>query len=168
MSIRTQRGLRVAFIGLAATTALALAGCETGKIGEVSIFDASVAEPDTIAKALNNDGRVTLRGVLFETDSARLNDSGRDAAARLAGAMLQNPTIRVAIVGNTDSTGAFRYNLDLSQRRAQAMADELIRVHGVSADRIAPVGVGEIAPVASNDTPEGRAQNRRVDVVLIE
>ena len=111
---------------------------------------------------------MTLRGVLFETDSARLSEPGRDAAARLGAAMTENPTIKVAIVGNTDSTGAFRYNLDLSQRRAQAMADELIRRHGIAADRIAPVGVGEIAPVASNDTAEGRAQNRRVDVVLIE
>ena len=147
---------------------MALAACETpGKVGEVGIFDASAASVEDIADALNNDGRVTLRGVLFETDSDRLSPEGVDAGVRLASVMQQHPEIKVAVVGHTDSTGDFRYNLGLSQRRAEALARELVQ-NGVAQDRIAPVGVGEIAPVADNGTAEGRAQNRRVDVVLIE
>jgi outer membrane protein OmpA-like peptidoglycan-associated protein len=70
-------------------------------------------------------------------------------------------------VGHTDSTGKFKYNLGLSERRARSMANELLR-NGVAKDRLAPVGVGPLDPVASDDTEEGRALNRRVDVVLIE
>jgi OOP family OmpA-OmpF porin len=153
---------------LAVVAALGLAGCETpGKVGTATTFNLSEASPEDIASALKRDGRVVLRGVLFETDSARLSDYGRDATARLAAAMRNNPDLKVAVVGHTDSTGDFNHNLDLSRRRAESMTTELIRKHGVAQDRLAPVGIGPLNPVASNDTPEGRAQNRRVEAVLI-
>ena len=80
--------------------------------------------------------------------------------------MKKNPNLKVAVVGHTDNTGDFNYNLQLSQRRAKAMVDALVK-DGVAADRLAAVGVGSLSPVAPNNTPEGRAQNRRVELVLI-
>ena len=80
--------------------------------------------------------------------------------------MKQNPDLKVAVVGHTDSTGDFNYNLKLSERRAKAMVEALVK-DGVAANRLAGVGVGPLSPVAPNDTPEGRAQNRRVELVLI-
>jgi outer membrane protein OmpA-like peptidoglycan-associated protein len=150
-------------IGLA--TLFALGGCTTGEVGRSSTFDITQASPEDVARALDRDGRVTLRGVLFESDSARLSDDGRLAAQRLAAAMDRSPALRVAIVGHTDATGTFRHNLDLSERRAEAIGNALTRQHGIAEDRIAPVGVGSLAPAATNDTPEGRAMNRRVEVV---
>ncbi|MBK0399393.1 OmpA family protein [Limibaculum sp. M0105] len=162
-------GLRGLGLVLAACAALALSGCETpGKIAETSTFDISQASPDDIGKALRRDGKVAMTGVLFETDSARLSAEGKDLTARLANVLINDPELKVAVVGHTDNTGAFTYNLDLSRRRAEAMVNELIRVHGIAQDRLAPVGVGPLAPVASNETPDGRAQNRRVEAVLIQ
>jgi outer membrane protein OmpA-like peptidoglycan-associated protein len=153
---------------LAACAVLALVGCETtGKTGQTIAFDASKASPDDIKKALDRDGRVSLSGVLFETDSARLSPAGEDQTATLAKVLQQNPGLKVAVVGHTDSTGRFQYNLDLSKKRAQSIVNALVRNHGIDQNRLAPVGVGPLSPLASNDTPEGRAQNRRVDVVLI-
>jgi len=80
--------------------------------------------------------------------------------------MKKNPDLKVAVVGYTDNTGDFKYNLQLSQRRAKSLVDALI-AGGVASDRLAAVGVGPLNPVATNDTTEGRAQNRRVELVLI-
>jgi OOP family OmpA-OmpF porin len=161
-------GRRALWVGIGLVLAFALSACATpGKVGTATTFDASEAEPEDIYDALDSDGRVTLRGVLFESDRETLRDSGKDACVRLAKVMTDNPTLRVAVVGHTDSTGKFQYNLGLSERRARSMGNELIR-NGVAKDRLAPVGVGPLDPVASDDTEEGRAMNRRVDVVLIE
>jgi outer membrane protein OmpA-like peptidoglycan-associated protein len=193
MAALMSKSVRSGMSLLAACAVLGLAGCETtgktgqtsasettgktgqtsasettGKIGQTSAFDVSKASPDNIKKALESDGRVSLSGVLFETDSARLNPAGEDLVARLAAVLTQNPGIKVAVVGHTDSTGAFQYNLDLSHHRAQSIVSSLVQQHGIDQHRLAPVGVGPLSPVASNDTPEGRAQNRRVDVVLIK
>ena len=69
------------------------------------------------------------------------------------------------IVGHTDGQGGFDYNLSLSQRRAQAVADALASGFGIAAVRITPAGAGMVAPVATNRTEDGRAKNRRVEIV---
>jgi outer membrane protein OmpA-like peptidoglycan-associated protein len=157
-----------AVIALGIASAFALSGCATtGKIGEVSKFDIATASPDDIAKALEKDGRVVISGgILFETDSAKLAPSATDLVRRISDMMKENPDLKVAVVGHTDNTGDFNYNLQLSERRAKAMVDALVK-DGVAANRLAGVGVGQLSPVASNDTSEGRAQNRRVELVLI-
>lgn len=163
-----QNAVRCAAIALAMVGALALAGCAMpGKIGQMSKFDISKASPDDIAEALKKDGRVAISaGVLFDTDSAKLTSNAEDVVARIATVMKEHPDLKVAVVGNTDDTGDFNYNLQLSERRAKAFVDALVK-RGVAANRLAAVGVGPLIPVASNDTPEGRAQNRRVELVLI-
>ena len=133
----------------------------------MSKFNLATASTEDIANALKQDGRVAISaGILFETDSAKLTPSADDVVTRVAAVMKEHPDLKLAVVGNTDDTGDFRYTLQLSERRAKAFADALMK-SGVSSSRLAVVGVGPLNPVASNDTEEGRAQNRRVELVLI-
>jgi outer membrane protein OmpA-like peptidoglycan-associated protein len=161
-------GIRRVAIALGTAGALALAACSTtGKIGQMSKFDITTASPEDIAKALKEDGRVAISGgILFETNSAQLAPNAADVVRRVADVMKENPNLKLAVVGNTDNTGDFKYNLQLSQRRANAMVDALVK-DGVAPDRLTGVGVGSLSPVATNDTAEGRTQNRRVELVLI-
>jgi OmpA-OmpF porin, OOP family len=160
--------LRCVAIALSMTSALALLGCATpGKIGEVSKFDVAAASPDDIKKALEKDGKVVISGgILFETDSAKLAPSAADLVSRISEVMKKNPNLKISVVGHTDSTGDFHYNIQLSERRAKAFVDALIK-DGVAANRLTGVGVGPQSPVATNDTPEGQAQNRRVELILM-
>jgi outer membrane protein OmpA-like peptidoglycan-associated protein len=148
--------------------ALVLSGCTTpGLMGQMSKFDISKASTDDIAEALRKDGRVAISaGILFQTDSAKLAPAAENVVGRVAQVMKEHPDLKVAVVGNTDNTGDFNYNLQLSERRAKAFVDALVKA-GVPQSRLAAVGFGQLNPVASNDTSEGRAQNRRVELVLI-
>jgi outer membrane protein OmpA-like peptidoglycan-associated protein len=103
--------------------------------------------------------------ILFATDSAALRpDLTRDLQA-VAGNLMSYPASTIEIVGHTDNTGEAAYNQNLSQQRANAVAGVLV-ANGVPAGRIAAFGRGEDAPIASNLTPEGRAQNRRVEIII--
>lgn len=105
---------------------------------------------------------------LFAFDSAELSAGGKayikDNRKELGGDLAQ--AYSVTVIGFTDSTGDANYNLDLSKRRAQAVADFLVTLD-VPADKIRTMGRGENDPIASNDSAEGRAQNRRVEVVVV-
>ncbi len=122
-----------------------------------------------VAEALANDGRVAMSGEFFETDSATLSESSADVLFKLASTMLQMADTRLAVIGHTDSTGPFEHNLELSEARAQAVFAALLKEpYNIAPTRLVAVGVGPIAPVASNKSDEGRALDRRVTFVLIE
>ncbi len=109
---------------------------------------------------------VTLpQDILFDVDSTYVRDDLRDELAALAANLNQYPDTTAEIVGHTDNTGDAGYNQDLSVRRAQAVS-EIISANGVSAARLSATGRGEDSPVASNLTEEGRALNRRVDILI--
>jgi OOP family OmpA-OmpF porin len=100
--------------------------------------------------------------VNFRLDSEVVNrDKYHADVAELAELMKQNERIHVIVYGHADNTGAEHHNLHLSQRRAQAVVDKLVDSHGIPRERLYAIGFGESEPVASNDTEEGRAQNRR-------
>jgi outer membrane protein OmpA-like peptidoglycan-associated protein len=103
--------------------------------------------------------------ILFATDSATVPSSRQGDIRALARNLQQYPDTTVQVVGHTDNTGAAGYNFDLSARRAGSVASILVDT-GVSGSRITATGRGEDQPVASNLTPEGRAQNRRVTVII--
>lgn len=103
--------------------------------------------------------------LLFATDSSSLRPDLQSDLRAVAGNLLQYPNSRIEVIGHTDSTGDAGYNRSLSARRAQSVASVLIG-SGVPSSRIATIGRGEDAPVATNLTPEGRAQNRRVEVII--
>lgn len=108
---------------------------------------------------------ITLGDVLFGTDQARLNADGMNKARNLALVLQQNPTRNVMVEGFTDSTGTAAHNLDLSERRAMAVRDALQEM-GVSRERVAVRGYGELYPVAGNDNADSRQMNRRVEIIL--
>lgn len=163
-------GLRVGLITLAATGALFLAGCETaGEVGQEKTFNVDEASRADIKAALERDGKVTLTGgVVFETNSAKLSPGGLARVGELAAALDQHPEWNVAVIGYTDDTGNYDYNLKLSKERAQSVVNALVKDYGIANTRLAPEGRGSLSPVASNSTPEGRAENRRVEVVIIK
>jgi len=108
---------------------------------------------------------VTIGDVLFATNEANLTPNGMSTLRKLADVMAQNPERTVLVEGFTDSTGSSNYNMDLSQRRANAVATALTGM-GVARERIAMKGYGEAFPVAGNDTASNRQLNRRVEIVL--
>ncbi len=117
------------------------------------------------AKQTDRGVVVTLGDVLFDTGQATLKPGANLAMGRLATYLKANPGTKVIVEGHTDSRGSDQYNEALSQRRADAVGTEL-RARGVGPDQIQTVGRGKSYPVASNDTAEGRQQNRRVEIVF--
>ena len=87
------------------------------------------------------------------------------ALAEIAKLLKNSPEITAFIVGHTDMTGSLEHNIDLSNRRAAAVIEALVTHHGISTERLAPRGIGPLAPIGSNDTEAGRALNRRVELV---
>ncbi len=110
--------------------------------------------------------RLVMPGnITFATDSYNVRSDFLPVLDSVAVVLKKYKDTRLRVVGHTDSTGSARYNQLLSQQRAQAVADVLIR-DGVPATRITVIGRGENDPIASNATPEGRAQNRRVEILI--
>ncbi len=110
---------------------------------------------------------VTLpHDILFASDSASVNSGLRSDLFKVADSLQKYPESNVQVVGHTDNTGSAAYNQDLSERRANAVADVLMN-GGVGFDRIQTYGRGEDQPVGSNLTEEGKAQNRRVEIVIL-
>jgi outer membrane protein OmpA-like peptidoglycan-associated protein len=119
------------------------------------------------AKQTERGSIITLGDVLFATDQANLTADGMRTVRKLADVLINNPRRSVLIEGFTDSTGSSGHNLELSQRRADAVRDALQGM-GVGRERIATRGYGAAFPVAGNDSAAGRQQNRRVEIVLSE
>lgn len=103
--------------------------------------------------------------LLFATDSASVRPDLRADLGAVASSLLRYPNTRVEVIGHTDNTGSAAYNQDLSQRRAVAVS-QVLRDNGVPGGRLSAYGRGEDQPVASNLTPEGRAKNRRVEIII--
>jgi outer membrane protein OmpA-like peptidoglycan-associated protein len=103
--------------------------------------------------------------LLFETNSAALQPQLRTDLQNIAASISRYPDTRIEVIGHTDNTGSAAFNQDLSQRRASSVGN-VLRDSGVPSSRLAVFGRGEEQPVASNLTPEGRAQNRRVEIII--
>jgi outer membrane protein OmpA-like peptidoglycan-associated protein len=120
---------------------------------------------DLQAKQTDRGVVVTLGDVLFDTGKSTLKPGATSAIGRLANFLSQNSNTKVLIEGHTDSVGSDDYNIGLSERRARAVATEL-EARGVPDSQIQTLGRGKDMPVATNGTPEGRQQNRRVEIVF--
>ncbi len=117
---------------------------------------------------VNNGNNLTVtlpQDILFATNSTTVSGGAQSNLFTLANSLQRYPNTTVNVIGHTDNVGDAAFNFDLSQRRAQSVTSILINA-GVSPARIRSVGRGEDAPVATNLTPEGRQQNRRVEVVI--
>jgi outer membrane protein OmpA-like peptidoglycan-associated protein len=109
--------------------------------------------------------KIVLRGVNFDFDKATIRKDAAQILDEAASTLKEEGSVAVVVVGHTDSRGTDAYNQRLSERRADAVASYLIK-KGVAASRLSTKGMGESQPVASNDTDEGRAQNRRVELLV--
>lgn len=118
-----------------------------------------------MAKDIANTGRVALYGIYFDTDKAEIKPESKPTLDEIAKLLRLNPTLRLYVVGHTDATGTLEYNMELSRRRAEAVVNTLVFYYGIDPKRLKAFGVGPLAPVATNDTEEGRAKNRRVELV---
>lgn len=120
---------------------------------------------DEMETGLIQDGRVAVQDILFEFDSDRILPESADALSTIASLMQAQNDMRLLVVGHTDNEGGFEYNLSLSLERAQAVVEWLENEHEISTDRLQSAGAGMMAPITTNRTEEGRAQNRRVELV---
>ncbi len=120
---------------------------------------------DDLGKSLGEQGRVAIYGILFDFDKAEIKPESRPQLEEMAKLMKARSGLKVFIVGHTDNQGKLEYNAALSQRRAEAVAAALARDFGVASSRMTAKGLANFAPVASNATEEGRARNRRVEMV---
>lgn len=124
-----------------------------------------VANAAAMAGSIRDTGKVALYGITFDTDRADVRPESDAAIAEIAKLLKNDARLSVYVVGHTDNSGAFDHNVKLSQARAASVVKVLTTKHGIAAARLAPFGAGPVSPVASNATPEGRAKNRRVEIV---
>lgn len=120
---------------------------------------------DQMATALASDGRLALYGIQFDTNKSALKPESVETIAQIAALLQAQPALKLDIVGHTDNVGAADANLRLSQRRADAVVTSLVEDHGIDEARLSAKGEGMNVPVADNATEEGRAKNRRVEIV---
>jgi outer membrane protein OmpA-like peptidoglycan-associated protein len=114
-----------------------------------------------------SSGRYVTHGILFDTDSDRIKPESAAVIRMVANGLQATPSMSLRIEGHTDSTGDVAHNLDLSRRRAEAVKSVLVTQFAVDAARLTTAGLGSSKPIASNDTPQGRAENRRVEFVRL-
>lgn len=130
--------------------------------------DVPRARPDTpLAQTLEAQGHVALPDLDFSTGSSDLGPGPFASLQALAAFLNTDPARRVTLVGHTDTVGALDQNIALSKRRAASVLERLVSAHGVARAQLAAEGMGYLAPIASNLTPEGREANRRVEAVLL-
>lgn len=124
-----------------------------------------VLEAPALQRDLDSKGKVALYGILFDFDKDSLRADSKPQLEEIAKLLKASPQLKVLVVGHSDAKGALEYNRELSQRRAHAIVEALAGEYGIERSRLTAMGVGMAAPVASNRTEEGRALNRRVELV---
>jgi len=124
-----------------------------------------VATAAVMADDISATGHFAVYGIYFDTDKAEVKPESEPALAEMAKLLKNNAALNVFIVGHTDNTGTFEHNMKLSMDRATSVVNALVGKHGIAAVRLKPYGVASLAPVAPNKTEDGKAKNRRVELV---
>lgn len=147
---------------LAGRTALVMVAVE-GKAREQKMV--TVVPAEDMGKGIGELGHVALYGIHFDYDKADLKPDSKPQLEEIAKMLKADTALNVLVVGHTDNQGELAYNVDLSKRRADSVIQALGKDYGIDTTRLGAYGDGMTAPVASNDTEEGRAENRRVEIV---
>jgi len=127
--------------------------------------DLITVDAASLANDINRTGHASVYGIYFDTGKADIKPES-DATLKEVAKLLQgDPKLKLYVVGHTDNQGALDLNMDLSRRRAEAVLAALTMKYAVPAGRLRAYGSGPYAPVASNDSEDGRAKNRRVELV---
>lgn len=122
-------------------------------------------DADGMDKALADLGRIALYGIFFDSGKSDVKPESNSTIGEIVKLLNNNEMLNLIIVGHTDNQGEMEYNMNLSKNRAKSVVDTLVNNHRISAKRLKHWGVGFMSPVASNRTEEGRAKNRRVELV---
>ena len=126
----------------------------------------AIGAPDTRNKLIT-EGKFSTTGIRFNVNSDKLTPDSYGVLKELATALKENADVKIKIIGHTDSDGEDKANMDLSKRRAQAVKTALSSEFGIDEGRMQTDGLGESQPVGENKTPEGKAQNRRVEFIKL-
>jgi outer membrane protein OmpA-like peptidoglycan-associated protein len=135
-------------------------------VAVVGAMDNKMVDAAAMKKGLGEKGHIALYGIHFDTDKAIIKPESKPTLDEMAKLLTGEPGMRVFIVGHTDSQGAYEHNMNLSKARADAVAVALSKSYGIARNRLYTAGIGYLAPVGSNATDEGRALNRRVELVV--
>jgi len=120
---------------------------------------------EEMAGEISARGRIALYGIYFDTNKWAIKPESEPTLEEIALLLKQNPEMKLLVVGHTDNVGTYDFNLDLSRKRADSVVNALVSRYGISKDRLMAVGISFACPVESNRTEEGRAKNRRVELV---
>jgi outer membrane protein OmpA-like peptidoglycan-associated protein len=115
--------------------------------------------------AIAATGRVATQGIYFDSGSDRVRPESSPTLKEIAQMLTEHPDLAITIEGHTDNIGSAQANQELSNKRAAAVKQALVSTYSIDAARLTSTGFGDTKPVAKNDTPEGRQQNRRVELV---
>lgn len=124
-----------------------------------------VANAEAMGNDINATGHVAIYGIYFDTGKADIKPESDAAIGEIAKLLKSKSGLKIYVVGHTDNVGLFESNMKLSKDRANAVAKTLTGKYGIAATRLKPYGVASLSPVTSNDTEDGRAKNRRVELV---
>lgn len=142
--------------------------------GQPAVFQVIIEETDLqtdlisiegVMQDINSKGKAAIYGIHFDVDSAKIKEESKSAIEKIADLLNQNPDLKLHVVGHTDSTGDLKYNIDLSEKRAKSLVEFLVNNYSIDENRLNSFGVGPLAPKATNETENGREQNRRVELV---
>ncbi len=118
-----------------------------------------------ISEGIDRDGKIALYGILFDVNKATIKPESEKALQTVIDYLNANPTVKIYVVGHTDNTGVFANNITLSKNRALAIKNYLVTTGKINPARLASDGVASLCPVSSNTSDEGKALNRRVEIV---
>jgi OOP family OmpA-OmpF porin len=124
-----------------------------------------VADAKSLMSNIQATGHASVYGIYFDFDKADIKPESEPAIKEIAKLLQENQGLKLYVVGHTDNVGTIDYNMKLSKTRADAVMNELVTKYKISAQRLKAYGVGSLAPVASNKSDDGRAKNRRVELV---
>ena len=123
------------------------------------------ADAKVMAEGISQTGHVAIYGIYFDFNKSDVKPESESALNEIGKLFTGNPSLKVFIVGHTDNVGGLDYNMKLSQARADAVVKALTSRYKVNPQSLKAYGVGQLGPVAPNKTEEGRAKNRRVEIV---
>ena len=124
-----------------------------------------VADPKAMADDISTTGHVTVYGIYFDTNSSTLKPESAPTLKAISEMLKMKSELNLYVIGHTDITGDLKHNMELSENRAKAVVDALVKDYGISAKRLTGKGVGPLCPVSTNKTEEGKQLNRRVELV---
>jgi len=120
---------------------------------------------DVFKSNILKDGHAAVYGIYFDTGKSEIKPESSETMKEISALLQKNPSLQIYVVGHTDNVGKLKDNMELSKKRAEAVVNELVAKYKIPSTNLQAEGVGPLAPLATNDTKEGKELNRRVDIV---